>query len=541
VNTDFRLKDAVFSFSLANLCLLNIWSAVLSASLPPSEYFRKSSADLSFVWATLVVSGLASLGFWILIQLARRVQSVSLNRLMESGLLLLLVIPLGTALRETVLLFESAGVRNFIFATTVVIKLALITAALFVVLTPSRLALRWAKACVFLMTPLAFVILASIARARLSADLGRVPQMLEQQELKDLSGLRRTGIRLLILVFDEFDQYLAFERRPKSVSLPELDRLRQASVFGTNAYPAARETLAAIPAMTTGKRVLMTKPMDATRLLLTFEDGHSRLWGNEPTLFSTAAETGRRVGLAGWYHPYCRTLTNSFVECYWEQGLPEECFNESNLLKGSANILRRLRPLLTLHSYLGIAQTLPSLPEDVAAVRQVQLESYRNILRASLRMAADPTLDLIFVHWPIPHPFGIYNRQTGHVGTHAANDYLDNLELVDHTLVLIREALETSRMWDSTALLITGDHPFRKETWKDPPWYDKAAHLLEQIENPRVPFLLKLPDQKTGMRYAGSFNLVLLHGISLALLRGEVSTAAEFVHWMDRHRAQRND
>jgi hypothetical protein len=455
--------------------------------------------------------------------------------------LLLLVIPLGTALREMLLLFEGPVVRNFIIATVVVIKLALITAAFFILLTPSRLVLRWAKTCVFLMAPLALVILASLGGSRLAAESAQEPQMLQQQGLEGLSGVRRSEPRLVVLVFDEFDQYLTFERRPESVSLPELDRLRQASIFGTNVYPAARETRAAIPAMTTGKRVLVTKPIDATRLLLTFEDGRSRLWGDEPTLFSTAAGTGRRVGLAGWYHPYCRTLTNSFVECSWEQILPEERFDEPNLFKGSVNVLRRLHPLLNLNWYLGIAPPLPFLPEDVAAARQVQLESYGNILRASLRMAASPTLDLIFVHWPIPHPFGIYNRQTNRVGTDAANDYLDNLELVDHTLVLIRQALETSRMWDPTALLITGDHPFRKEMWNDEPRCDKATHLIEQIENPRVPFLLKLPDQKAGVRYDGSFNLVLLRGISMALLRGEVSTAAEFVHWMDRHRTQQDD
>ena len=526
-----RLKDAIFSFSLANLCLLNVWSAVLSANQPGSHYFRKSSA-LSFAWSTLMVSALVSVGFWLLIQLVRRLNTSRLDRFMESGFLLLMVFPLGTALREILALCSNTRLSHAVFLVVVVTKLGLITAALFIALPPTRLVVRGAKGCVFLLAPLGLVSLVSILGSHLAADSHPEPQMLPQASARGISP-ERAAPRLLILLFDEFDQGLAFERRPKSVSLPQLDRLRQTSIFGTNAYPAARETIAAIPAMITGRRVLATKPVDATRLLLTFEGGRSRFWGDEPTLFSKAASTGHRVGLAGWYHPYCRTLPNTFVECCWEQGLIEESFNQPDLLKGSANVLRRLYPLLTANGYLGIPRTVPLLADDVVAARELQLQSYRSILRASLKMVADPKLDLIFIHWPIPHPFGIYNRRTDTIGTDASNDYLDNLELVDHTLALIREALESSRTWDSTALLVTGDHSFRKEIWKDPPWFDNSVHLFGEIENPRVPFLLKLPDQETGMRFDGSFNLVMVHDIGLALLGGEVRTAEQFVHWMD--------
>ena len=73
-------------------------------------------------------------------------------------------------------------------------------------------------------------------------------------------------------------RYLAFDGRPKSISLPELDRLRQESVFASNAYPAARITLTAIPAMTTGRLVRAARPLDPDHLQLTFMDNRTSLW-----------------------------------------------------------------------------------------------------------------------------------------------------------------------------------------------------------------------------------------------------------------------
>src|SRR6185437_12281562 len=44
--------------------------------------------------------------------------------------------------------------------------------------------------------------------------------------------------RFLWLVFDELDQGIAFERRPVSVHLPELDRLRAQSFTASNSTQA---------------------------------------------------------------------------------------------------------------------------------------------------------------------------------------------------------------------------------------------------------------------------------------------------------------
>jgi len=532
-----KIKEILFSFSLANLCLLNAWSAVWAVNRPSTDYFRKSMGGLHLAWATLLASLLLTLGFWIIFRLVLQQKRLLLTRIAESGLLLLLVVPLGTVLRDVLLATESAGLSSFLFTTVVVIKLGLVTAALFIVLSPARRVVGLAKLCVMLATPIAPVNLVSLAAARMMASSGQHKVVVAKgQELPRHSGTNRAGARLVILLFDGFDQYLAFEGRPKSVSLPELDRLRQESVFSSNAYPASRLTLTAVPAMTTGKLVRAARPLDPRHLRLTFMDNHTSLWGEEPSLFSRTAEAGWRVGVSGWYHPYCRVFGAILTECSWEQGFADDCFNAPGLLEGSLNVFKRLNNLLTLDGYFGIAPTLPFLATDVALTSHAQLRSYKAVLSASLRMVTNAELDLVFVHWPIPHPFGIYDRKTGRLGIVAGSNYLDNLELVDATLIQLRQALEASGLRDSTSILITSDHPFRRELWKDFASHQDIPQLLGTVDNSRVPFILKLARQGVPTSYARAFNLVLVHDLSLALLRREVSTAAEFVEWMDRNR-----
>jgi len=288
--------------------------------------------------------------------------------------------------------------------------------------------------------------------------------------------------------------------------------------------------------MTMGRPVKAARPLDSDHLQLTFTDDDKSLWGEEPSLFSRTAEAGWRVGIAGWYHPYCRIFGASLTECSWEQGFAEDSFNNPSPIEGSVKVLKRLSNLLSLNGYFGIAPTLPFLSTDVTSIRQEQLTSYKSILRTALRMVTSADLDLVFVHWPIPHPFGIYDGKTHALGGVAESNYMDNLELVDETLVQLRQALETSGLWDSTSILVTSDHSFRRELWKEFSSHENIARMLETVNNFQVPFILKLAGKRLPTVYGNAFNLVLVHDLSLALLQGEVSTAAEFVRWMDHNR-----
>jgi len=144
-----KLKDALFSFSLSNLCLLNVWNEVLEGNRPSGSYFRKSSDELSFLLSTVVAGFLLAACIWGAMTLVRKLGSSFLHKLSESAFLLLLVIPFSTILREILISIENRSARYVVVAIVLTVKLAFITAAVAVFLSPAKPILRFAKSFVF--------------------------------------------------------------------------------------------------------------------------------------------------------------------------------------------------------------------------------------------------------------------------------------------------------------------------------------------------------------------------------------------------------
>ena len=115
-------------------------------------------------------------------------------------------------------------------------------------------------------------------------------------------------------------------------------------------------------------------------------------------------------------------------------------------------------------------------------------------------------------------------------------NYLDNLELVDRTLADFRRAMERAGTWDTTALLITADHPFRPEIWKSG-FTPEEEQITRGKEYRFVPFILKLPGQTTRLTYDTPFNVVLIHHLTRALLSREISDPEAVIQWLDHNRS----
>jgi hypothetical protein len=65
-------------------------------------------------------------------------------------------------------------------------------------------------------------------------------------------------------------------------------------------------------------------------------------------------------------------------------------------------------------------------------------------------------------------------------------------------------------------------------------WTPQFDRLLEGGQSPTVPFILKLAGQEKGTVYEPSFSNVVCGELSLAILRGEVSTAEQAAAWIGR-------
>ena len=66
--------------------------------------------------------------------------------------------------------------------------------------------------------------------------------------------------RVLWLIFDEMDERLTFIDRPSGLRLPEIDRLRDESLWASNAFPPAGQTLLSMPSLINERIVTSAKP-----------------------------------------------------------------------------------------------------------------------------------------------------------------------------------------------------------------------------------------------------------------------------------------
>src|ERR1700687_1239597 len=99
--------------------------------------------------------------------------------------------------------------------------------------------------------------------------------------------------------------------------------------------------------------------------------------------------------------PYCKILKNSFNYCWWAPAY-------SNSIRTGATI-----PDDILTQLWNAADATPvgaiklkKLDADTRCVRRIHV--YEELFARAKELATDPQFDLVFVHFPIPHPPGFY-------------------------------------------------------------------------------------------------------------------------------------
>jgi membrane-anchored protein YejM (alkaline phosphatase superfamily) len=179
--------------------------------------------------------------------------------------------------------------------------------------------------------------------------------------------------------------------------------------------------------------------------------------------------------------------------------------------------------------------------KDVSLQRHQQRQ-YFTIRDRAYRDAIDKRIDFLFVHFPTPHLFAIYNRQSQDFALSSKTTYYDNLALVDRTVGELRHQLEEAGLWDSTSILITSDHGLRRELWHGHlNWTPEFDKLLANGSSPLVPFILKLPGSHQGVVYDQSFSSVVEGDLALAVLKSEVTTPRQAWEWLAQHNASPPD
>jgi len=331
--------------------------------------------------------------------------------------------------------------------------------------------------------------------------------------------------RLVWIIFDRLDQRLTFMDRPQQIQLPEFDRMRREAVYARNAFPPSAYTIFSMPSLTQGRQddlVGDAKPLDEKTLEIRYLSKRKSVWGLESTVFSEARAIGMNSGVVGWYLPYCRVFPQVLSSCEW--------FEMSRQHNSYDMTLDRTEPLSSVmqNEVRSLAETNFLSPFGQSLTTRKHSRTYDALTAAAREMTVDPKLNLVLLHLPIPHWPYFYNRRTGtyDLRNSLVYGYLDGLVLADLTLGLIRRDLEAAGMWDRTTVLVSSDHSHRS-----------APRNLDGKTNPRVPFLLKLAGQKTGVEFPSDFNTVLTKELLLAILKSEVSTPRQAIEWLARHKS----
>ncbi len=533
-----KLKNLLICFSVGHLCFVRRWYDLELLKERYLDYYRTGPADQKLLWATLIAASLLTATLWLAWRWVERRPSPAKLKLAHCSFLLLLIFPLESVRRYW---SEELGRAGPGFTFTILAVEAVLAAGAVMAWFEIFWIVRAARYVVLTLTLLFPSLMIAFSLGQFNAEPASA--YLPKSSLPMLPPGAGTSRRVIWLLFDEFDQRLAFDARPPSVRLPELDRLRAESLVADHATQTASWTILALPSLLSGRIFGRAELVDAGRLRVYPEGSADALgWRDQPNVFKRARAMGANAELAGWHHPYCRVFGDSLVRCLDAPGghppaglIREQNATEEGVLKTVVTLFRL--QLENLRDMLRTDGVSTSANLRSALVQRRQQQAYFRIRDRAYAASVDRQIGFLFVHFPTPHLFGIYDRQRRDFTLSSSIGYLDNLALVDRTVGEVRRTLEQAGLWEGTSILITSDHGLRPALWRGRyNWTPELDRLTAGGPSETVPFIVKLAGQNHPVVYDQPFSNFVTGDLSLAILGGQVSTPAETAAWLDQHR-----
>jgi hypothetical protein len=301
--------------------------------------------------------------------------------------------------------------------------------------------------------------------------------------------------------------------------------LQRESVVATNAVSPASCTRLSMPTYLSGREISVLDPQSPSSAEITLAGtGQTLQWNPQDNLFAQAMSEGFTTGIVGWYIPYCRILKNSFNYCWWAPAY-------SNSIRTGATIPDDiLTQLWNAADATPVgAITLKKIDANARCVHRIHV--YEELFARAKQLATNPQFDLVFVHFPIPHPPGFYRADT--LQFDCSGDYVDNVSLVDRTIGEMRAAMEAAHTWNSSTVIVSSDHPYRPWLWGKINRRERGGNTAnDEGLFAKVPLLVKLPVQHRELRYVQRFKTLILHDLILALLHNDLMEPVELANWI---------
>jgi membrane-anchored protein YejM (alkaline phosphatase superfamily) len=151
------------------------------------------------------------------------------------------------------------------------------------------------------------------------------------------------------------------------------------------------------------------------------------------------------------------------------------------------------------------------------------LQAYRNVMTGAQALIQNDQVRFVFLHFPVPHPPGIYDRQR-HL-LRPGGTYLDNLVLADDTLGALLQEINTTPSASQTAIIISSDHSWRISLYRGyEGWTSEEERASGGHFDERPVLLIHFPGQTSGRDVNSALPELLEHDIIAGMLQGKINS-----------------
>jgi hypothetical protein len=513
-----RWRDIVVALSLANLVYLRCWTELLAVDRNEFYWLTDFPPGPPQFVALMINVVVLALVFAGLISGLRSRHGVAFR--LAPVFCLLILLSLINSLRTLIGHPGDSLFLRFVEQRLPAIGVVMAIVVIVAIVAGGIRALKPAYRLLLILSP--FVVLA-FGQAGYHIATYDSPQGRDGPYAVRLPAKPAGAPRVLWVIFDEWDDGLTFRDRSPRIQLPEIDRLRQGSVFASQAITANDNTDWSMPSLVSGMPVDSVHPDGPSEMMLQPPGSAEWLrWSQQPNVFRSARGLGFNTAVVAWAIPYCRVLKADLTECSWWSG--------SNQYNSSGTTI----PEILINQPRSLFENIYRSPfgQSLSTIRHRTI--YENLLAKSLQAVADRGLGLTLLHMPVPHPPYFYNAATGKADLAATpilgmlkqnqQGYIDALELTDKTIGAIRREMERTGTWDTTTVIFSSDHPYRHHDSLD-----------GKPRSTTVPYLIKLAGQSQGLQCDTPFSAILTGKLILACLSGELSRPQQVAEWLSVH------
>jgi F0F1-type ATP synthase assembly protein I len=343
---------------------------------------------------------------------------------------------------------------------------------------------------------------------------------------RPVSSEVQNGSRIVWLLFDELSYDQVFDHRQPDIRLPNLDRFAAQSVSFSKVQPIGYYTELIIPSLLWGENIEQERSNLLGHASVRTRQGWQAYPDNQ-TLFADARVAGMPAGAVGWYIPYCRTFSRDLDWCDSSLGGAIQG-NYSPDKPALWNVLAPvIKPIARLS---GRWVKQPTTAQDHA-------ELYRGLMESSRSLIADERIRFVFIHLPVPHPGGFYDRRTRMLG--ANGSYLDNLVLADETMAQLLDWIGETQSASQTTVVLTSDHSWRVGMWKmSPLWTAEDQRVSQDRFDPRPVLMVRFPQSMRGEQIATPFPQLQLHTLLQQMIAGQIVSNADLDTWLAENASQ---